>query len=220
MVCLLCGNNSDSNESLLAILLFFNQESYLCLACQQKFHQLKGELCMHCCKVSSQSPCQDCQKWQLDYQHKVDHLALYKYNQAMKDYFKAYKFQGDFLLRKAFIKPIRKALKPYQNTYHIIPVPLDEVRLNSRGFNQVVALLEEAKVPYRQVFGKHPSQRQSAKSRQERLMTENPFFLKAKPPKQILLVDDVYTTGATIFQLTNLLKQAGVTTIKSFSLAR
>ena len=33
---------------------------------------------------------------------KVDHVALYSYNQAMKEYFSRYKFDGDYLLLERY----------------------------------------------------------------------------------------------------------------------
>ena len=129
----------------------------------------------------------------------------------MKDYFSAYKFQGDYLLRKVFIKPIKEALREYTN-YTLVPIPLSSSSLENRGFNQVQALL-----------GKEDgSVKQSSKTRQERLKTQQNFYLRKHKelPDKVMLVDDIYTTGMTIQLASQLLRENGVKTIKSFSLAR
>lgn len=52
--------------------------------------------------------------------------------------------------------------------------------------------------------------------------TELPFFIKSGVtiPKKILLIDDVYTTGATINRVKKLLEEAGAKDVKTFSLVR
>ncbi len=41
----------------------------------------------------------------------IEHEALYRYNAAMKDYFKRYKFEGDRLLGMVFAYDIKKSEK-------------------------------------------------------------------------------------------------------------
>ena len=62
----------------------------------------------------------------------------------------------------------------------------------------------------------------SSKNRSERLATELPFFIKAGVtiPKKILLIDDIYTTGATVNRVKRLLENAGAEEVRTFSLVR
>lgn len=62
----------------------------------------------------------------------------------------------------------------------------------------------------------------SSKNRSERLGTELPFYIKSGVtiPKKILLIDDIYTTGATINRVKKLLEEAGAKDVKTFSLVR
>ena len=41
-----------------------------------------------------------------------------------------------------------------------------------------------------------------------------------KPKKKVLLVDDIYTTGSTLYQMVQLLEAIGIKEVLTFSLAR
>ena len=84
-------------------------------------------------------------KWAKE-NHKVSHRALYTYNEAMKEYFSKYKFQGDAMLSNVFAKEVKQVLKNYKG-YTIIPVPLSKERMKERQFNQITAILNAAKIP-------------------------------------------------------------------------
>ncbi len=92
----------------------------------------------------------------------------------------------------------------------------------TRRFNQVEALLEAAETSYERILEKKDIDSQTTKTKQERLSSEQVFKIKQdiKIPKKVLLVDDIYTTGQTIFLAKKALQDIGVKEIISFSLAR
>ncbi len=51
---------------------------------------------------------------------------------------------------------------------------------------------------------------------------ELPFFIKedSRIPKKILLIDDIYTTGATVNRVKSMLENVGAEEVKTFSLVR
>lgn len=139
----------------------------------------------------------------------------------MKEYFSRYKFMGDYCLRKIFQQDIKNNLKPFlKKGYTIVPVPLSEERLAERGFNQVEGLIEG--IPYRDIFEKRDIEKQSSKTREERLSQDNAFCLKEgiNLPDKIIIVDDIYTTGSTLYQMVQLLEGIGIKEVLTFSLAR
>ena len=149
------------------------------------------------------------------------HLAIYRYEENMKVYFSRYKFMGDYCLRKIFQKDIKNNLKPFlKKGYTIVPVPLSEERLVERGFNQVEGLIEG--IPYQDIFEKRDIEKQSSKTREERLSQDNAFCLKKgiNVPDKIIIVDDIYTTGSTLYQMVQLLEGIGIKEVLTFSLAR
>lgn len=104
----------------------------------------------------------------------------------------------------------------------LVPIPISEQRMAERGFNQVIGLLTVAGLSFQEVLQKEDTQKQSEKTRQERLALCQPFSIieKVAIPSNILLVDDVYTTGATIQFAKQILMKNGAKTVTSFSLAR
>ena len=84
---------------------------------------------------------------------------------------------GDYCLRKIFQQEIKANLKSFlKKGYILVPVPLSEERLEERGFNQVKGLLEG--IPYKNIFEKREIEKQSSRTREERLSQDNSFSLK------------------------------------------
>lgn len=194
----------------------------MCDNCKNKFEQVSEASCKTCCKKSSEISCEDCQEWERKGKS-VNHKALYYYNEEMKEYFQKYKFQGDQLLAGLFAEEVKAALKKYKG-YTIVPIPLSDKRNEKRGFNQVTAILESAGIPYQDLLIKKDTKAQSQKNKKERLKAEQAFERKELEnknwPEKIMIMDDIYTTGATIERAKEMLHVNEVKEIRSFSLAR
>ena len=220
MNCLLCGQSTKSDLTFSHLLLFKNERNYLCSACDSTFEKIGEYHCPSCMKRGLSTKCKDCKLWCKE-GIQVDHKAIFTYNQAMKDFFSRYKFDGDFLLRKVFAPVLADELKKYRD-YEFVVIPLSPERLLERGFNQVEGLVEAAGFSFKDILGKREESASSSKSRLERLATEIPFYIKTEAPlpKKILVIDDIYTTGATINRVKRLFEEAGVLGVKTFSLVR
>lgn len=218
--CLLCQKPNPQRKRFSDIFFMQEEKQGACLSCKESFEKITGACCFGCHKPGIKEMCKDCCYWR-DGGKEVDHVSIYSYTEKMSDYFSCYKFQGDYLLRKVFAKELREALKKYQN-YTIVPIPLSASRLEERGFNQVTGLLEAAGISYLELLEKDEVSKQSDKSRKERLALEQPFSLKEgiEVPDRILLVDDIYTTGATLQLAKEVFMKINRKDIKTFSLAR
>ena len=220
MKCLLCNDWIESLPKLRDLIMFNQRKEYSCRSCKHQFKNLSKERCQNCNKELYGDACIDCKLW-MKKGYIPKHLAIYRYEENMKEYFSRYKFMGDYCLRKIFQQDIKNNLKPFlKKGYTIVPVPLSEERFAERGFNQVEGLLEG--LPYQNIFGKKDIEKQSSKTRKERLNQENPFFIKqnVELSRKIVIVDDIYTTGSTIYKMVQLLQKTPVEEIVTFSLAR
>ena len=220
MICLLCAQHLKKNLTFGELLFLKKEESTLCLACYSSFEMIGEEHCPNCYKKGVSSSCQDCQLWCKE-GIEVSHEAIFSYNQAMKDFFNRYKFDGDYMLRKVFAMILKENLKKYKG-YDFVLIPLSPERYAKRGFNQVAGLIEAAGLSHLDILGKREEKASSSKNRSERLATELPFFIKedSRIPKKILLIDDIYTTGATVNRVKSMLENAGAKDVKTFSLVR
>ncbi|WP_283678075.1 phosphoribosyltransferase family protein [Lentilactobacillus sp. Marseille-Q4993] len=172
--------------------------------------------------VPRSAVCYDCQRWDKK-GDRFKNEAIFEYNDAMKEYMHRYKFLGDYYLRKAFQGEIKRKVRNFKGV--IVPIPVNPVTYKRRGFNQVEGLLDGLKYvdAMRCVINKKIDQ--SAKNRSQRLKAEQTFQLRENMieklrDQNVLLVDDVYTTGTTIRHATEVLKVANPLQIKGLTLAR
>ncbi|MDQ0244762.1 competence protein ComFC [Bacillus fengqiuensis] len=232
--CLLC--DQVLNERLTwTILLFPQEKSVLCERCEEKFQWIHGDICEGCGRemegleerYREGERCLDCVKWEENMEWKgllKQNRSLYIYNDWMKEVMALYKFRGDHQLAKVFQRKWQKAYRMYYKSYEIIvPIPLSNERLYERGFNQSVVLAEMLQKPVHDLLARHHHEKQSKKTKKERLETEQVFFLKGDVDlhgKRVLLIDDIYTTGTTLRHAAKVLKEAGAKVVSSLTLAR
>ena len=144
--------------------------------------------------------------------------SIYRYNDWMKRVYQQYKFQLDVELANIFKSDLLPLLKIQEK---IVPIPLHPDKLIERSFSQVDELLNVANVPFTQVLSKTLNQTQVGKTKTERVSSELIFTVTQDVQKQnILLVDDLYTTGTTLHHAAYALKKAGANTVNALTLIR
>lgn len=101
----------------------------------------------------------------------------------------------------------------------IIPVPLHSSRRRKRGYNQAQILGEELScltgIPCRsdvllRIKKTKPQKQVQGRERRANMLGAFAVVKSWKPVKNVLLIDDIYTTGATVDQAAEMLKTAGV----------
>ena len=112
----------------------------------------------------------------------------------------------------------------------IVPVPLYSLRERERGFNQawllVRALSREWGIPAarKALTRVRATETQTHLDRHERMANLHGAFVAGMPGailgKQVLLVDDVLTTGSTANECSRVLRKAGATSVLVLTLAR
>ena len=114
----------------------------------------------------------------------------------------------------------------FKNIDVIIPVPLHKKRLKQRGYNQTELLLESFKpttlVHFDIACKVIETESQRTKSAKERFENMKNCFKILKPDviknKNILIVDDIFTTGATCDSLSKTLIKSGAKQVKCLTL--
>lgn len=110
----------------------------------------------------------------------------------------------------------------------IIPAPTATGRVRQRGYDQAILLARElarqTRLPYLDCLARHGQTHQHGLSRQQRAAQLSAAFRVRRPKAvrgaNILLVDDVVTTGATLEAAAATLKAAGAAQVNAIAFAR
>ena len=120
--------------------------------------------------------------------------------------------------------------KPNFSDFVLVPIPLSKKKLKWRGFNQAEEIAKELneflKIPLVsdclvKIKDTKDQVELSEKERKENI--KNAFLVKNKDKisgKNVLLVDDVFTTGATMEEAARVLKEAGVKKVVGVVIAK
>ena len=202
----------------------------ICIDCEKTLVYTTGSLCMKCGKKlyeNDKEYCDDCKNNKHIYKAG---RSLYEYDSISKS---IYKFKyggrpeyGEFYADKMAEK-YGDLLKMW-GIEMIIPVPLHSSKLKKRGYNQADVLAKrlamKTHIPYCRdlVVRKRntlPLKELGAKERQINL--KNAFIVGYNDVKlnKVLVVDDIYTTGCTIDEISCVLSNEGVSDIYFLSLS-
>lgn len=107
----------------------------------------------------------------------------------------------------------------------VTSVPSAPSRRRQRGYNQSAliakSLAANLALPYRPLLGRWQQAEQIGAGRKERfLQVQNAFYAKGRPPRRVLVVDDVLTTGATLDACARALRQAGCAEVWGAAVAK
>ncbi|WP_226670824.1 ComF family protein [Metabacillus litoralis] len=226
--CLICHEDFSEQVTWTDLLLPSNQRT--CDDCYSSLQKITGPTCCICFRPQeSDGICYDCQRWNddINWQNIIQrNVSVFQYNEGMKNVLASYKFRGDAELVKVFQNDFLNSYKKYFTTYKIdatVPIPLSDERLYERGFNQAKLLADLLPLPQLHVLQRTHHEKQSKKSRQQRITASNVFSLKNSSiisNKKLLLIDDIYTTGSTLRQAAKILLDSGADKIYCLTLIR
>jgi ComF family protein len=158
--------------------------------------------------------------------------ALGFYQGPLREAIHRWKYEGKTYLTPLFAGWLSEGLHRYWNDIPfdlLIPVPLHSSRLRKRGFNQALLLVKELShrtgIPYlkRALRKRTPTLPQVNLNGPERekgvrgsFQTDERDQLQGK---SVLLIDDVYTTGATVNECSRVLVAGGAKEVYVLTLA-
>lgn len=211
--------------------------SYFCLSCAKKLPSAK-DVCPYCKNASyfglTHPGCQ--KKWGVD-----GLKSFFYYNDLVKKIIKNIKYQLVVEATKDFLQAIPPSkieelffYKKIAKDFILLPVPLHRKREKIRGFNQA----EKIANFFAQIFNfsfnnklilriKETRPQAELKTPKERYKNILGAFSLAKnvksnqiKEKKFIIVDDVWTTGATIKEIGRVLKKNGAAKVFGLTLAR
>ena len=104
-----------------------------------------------------------------------------------------------------------------------MPAPSSKIDDEKRGFNHVKEIYKSLGLPILDILEKNTVDKQSSKSKKKRLNIEKIIEgenIEILNGKKVLIVDDIYTTGATIFKCIEIVKEARPKVIKVLVVAK
>ena len=221
--CLLCNTNYKPKLNFEKLFLMKkHNDKVVCPNCLNTFEKITVNCCFNCSRPGKKVDlCVDCQRWKREYKGELlENRSLFKYNQALHDVMVNYKRYGDYILYQVLVELIRESL-PLADYY--VPVPTSESHFKRRQFDTVSEIYKSL-VPLIQVLEKHDDGlAQGEKNRQQRLETLQSFYVNEKLNLKgnILILDDIYTTGRTLYHARDALAAVCPdASIKSFTIAR
>ena len=150
-------------------------------------------------------------------------LAFYEYSDFIKRQIYVYKGCFDYEMKDIFLNLFIKEIKMCYQGYKIIPAPSyfndDEIR----GFNHVVEVFKQTGLEIYQIIEKTEHFKQADKSAKERQMVSKYLRLtnnKNLKKQKVLIVDDIYTTGATMRSMIKLIENLNPKEIKILVLVK
>ena len=217
---------------------------FLCSACFTSFVPVESPFCCICgtifkSRIGDDHVCGECITFPKKFRMA---RAVGVYEGTLMKTIQCLKYKGKIQLARPLGMLLFFAFIKYWNNKNridlIVPVPLHIKRFRKRGFNQAYLLIKEwfscadafnIKLPYSKIernalIKNKQTEPQTGLDRKQRLANiKNAFSIGNSSKiigKTILLIDDVYTTGATADECTKVLLNEGAKLVDILTLAR
>ena len=202
---------------------------FICYSCRRSLPRIMPPLCPRCGRPQASGIlCPGCVGWQAE----IDGIrSPFRFDGVMRQAIYQLKYRN----LRALVVPLAKLLHDYLSTNPVpgeavVPVPLHQKRLRERGYNQSSLLARELGklinlpiVDNCLIRLRHaPPQARTSTVDERRSNVAGAFTCRDQrlQDKQVLLVDDVSTSGATLDACAGALKAAGATSVWGLVLAR
>lgn len=198
------------------------RKEQVCIICRTKLPYIREPSCLRCGKPllsGEQEYCQDCRRKR----HRFDQgAAPFVYDETMRQSIAAYKYGGRREYAGFYVEEMLRRCAGKMRLWGgevYVPIPLHPSRRRKRGYNQAELLARELSkrsgIPADAdlLVRVKKTRAQKELNDQERLTNLKDAFSIRKeeiPYKNVILVDDIYTTGSTMDAAAGLLKAYGV----------
>ena len=213
-------------------------EHEICGECRKSLTPITGEVCIKCGKSVELRgmKCEDCEGKPFCFERNI---SAFVYDPLLRRAIHGFKYSFNPYSAAVFGREMGMRLAQsehsvffaeYRNEFVVVSVPLHKARLKKRGYNQSEILAKEVAAALGMPFVKDciirtrdttpQSEIKQIDEREENIKdafsVERPDILKAN---NVLIVDDIYTTGATINELSRMIKSVSDKRIFAVTLA-
>jgi len=202
---------------------------FICRFCRQSLPQITGPACPKCGRPQTDGKlCSGCAGWQA----KIDGIrSPFRFDGAIRQAIYELKYHN----LRAIATPLAELMQQYLITNPIpaeilVPVPLHRKRLRERGYNQSGLLTRELSklinLPtiddclIRQRHAPPQARTSNVEERRSNIADAFACLDRRLRDKQVLLIDDVATSGATLDACAEAIKTAGASSVWGLVMAR
>ena len=220
--CAVCGCDLDRGR-------------YLCPACKETARRIEQPFCKTCSQpfdgaIEQEFTCSNCAQRRFHFECAV---TCYRSRGIVRELMIRFKYQGEFYLRHPLGAWLAEGLADSRLSSEkydcLVPVPLHPVRERERQFNQAMALAKilsrHAGTPVldclKRIRKTVTQTRFDRAERMENLL--NAFQMRnnrSVQGKDLVLIDDVFTTGSTVDECARVLKKSGAKSVRVLTVAR
>ncbi|PKL38126.1 MAG: hypothetical protein CVV44_13240 [Spirochaetae bacterium HGW-Spirochaetae-1] len=203
-----------------------SSDRHLCVLCREKI-EFVHNACPVCSGFVMDGVCLMCGNREIFFKKNI---AIMEYTGVAKEILHHFKFSGKKRLSRLLGGEALKAWESWGGKADMVTsVPMNPVKEWKRGYNQskLVAqhVAKNSSIPYRDIMReKKDSKTQREQGYYNRFFNVlDRYFVKDTMDvtnKTILLVDDVFTTGATLNECSRIIRDAGAKAVFCLTLAR
>ncbi len=175
--CKYCFGNIHKEET---IFHYIQKESMLCGKCRKQLKLINKSAKFEKLKIT----------------------MLYEYNDFMESMIFQFKEGRDIALKEVFFHEFIRNINDKFRHYTVILMPSSKEKMMERGFLPLKEMLSECTIPIIEPFYKINNHKQSLQSLEDRKLISQVMYRNEAiniPKTPLLLVDDVCTSGSTIF---------------------
>lgn len=209
-------------------LLDIDEDPWLCTECARDFGETEGYRCESCGRLMDRKgKCSDCSGGNIYFDKGY---CVLDYKGAVRDAILRYKYKNKFRYAKYFGSVMSQyAIRNFLLGYdYVTAVPLHKTRFKERGYDQAMLI---ARILAKSIGSKYkrllirqratvPQNSLNKKQRQKNIKnafkTMDNVNIKGK---RILVVDDIFTTGATMNECCRMLRKSGAYKIDFIALS-
>lgn len=198
----------------------------LCASCVKSLPRISGTVCNSCGKplVSEKERCMRCRVSSYGFNRVT---AIFPYVDSVKTLISAYKTSERTSLAVFFASEIAEGIGKNHVGCSVVPVPPRPGKLRKKGWDQVDAIMKILSARHgiaihgilRRIKSDVQQKTLNHDQRAQNIKGKFLYHSKFPSPSRVVLIDDVFTTGATLSECAAVLKAAGAVSVDAVCIA-